>query len=255
LHRISQEHRKEIHVKKKQFERTILELKTAQKKAMLKMAKSNRQALNRAQRAVHERARQDRILFEQEYARLRHTYQVSLAQLKDLHVHQNTIALNDLKESITSVVNENKKEMSQVAHDSQAQFVAFQTWLQEELPRHLIEGANIQSESDSDMDSLIGELRSKDQMIEQAQERIARLEAALLAKQGRAIWNRMKRSSPPEPYKGEEPADPQQEVLNMIREIAQERSQMEASRKMPVQMPLPEFTDSFGSRMSKKMIH
>ena len=194
-------------------------------------------------------------MFEQEYARLKHAYQVSLAQLKDLHVRQNIAALNDLKESVTSIVNEGRSEISQSSQDSQAQFMAFQTWLQEELPRHLVENVHAQDESDSEMDSLIGELRSKDQLIEEAHGRIAHLEAALSAKQGSAIWKRMRRSSPPEPYKAEESADPQQEVLNMIREIAQERSKMETARKTPVQTPLPELTDSFGSQISKKIIH
>jgi hypothetical protein len=230
-------------------------LKTAQKKALAKMAKANRQAMHRARQSAQERARNDRILFEQEYARLRHAYQVSLAQLKDLHSRQNMIALNELKESISSVIDENKREMSRVSQDSQAQFAAFQTWLQEELPRHLIESAQPQDEPASEREELAGELRSKDQLIEEAQERIARLEATLSAKQGRAIWKRMRKSSRPEPYKGEEQADPQQEVLSMIREIAQERSQMQKAPKIPDQAPLPEFTDSFGSRMSRRIVH
>jgi hypothetical protein len=249
-----QAHTQKLQVQKKESERRLSELKTTHKKAMAKMSKSNKQAVLRAQKGGHERARQDRILFEQEYARLRHTYQVSLAHLKDLQTRQNMIALNDLKESIASIVDENRRELGRTIQENQAQFVAFQAWLQEELPRHIVESVPTQNESDSDMDRLVGELRSKDQLIEEAQERIAHLESSLSAKQGRAIWKRMRKSSPPEPYKGEEPADPQQEVLSMIREIAQERSQMEATRKMPEQAPLPEFTDSFGSIMSRRIV-
>jgi hypothetical protein len=169
-------------------------------------------------------------------------------------------AISELRDAISNSSEETRKMVSQLAQDTQEQFASIQNWLQAELPRQLVESVSSMSDSTeteetgSDLDKLVREIGSKDRLIADASERIKKLEDELSARKARTIWKRMKRSSPPEPYK-EEPSDPQAEILNMIREIAQERTRMDATRKGPEQRNLPEFTDSFGSRIAKKAMH
>jgi hypothetical protein len=251
---------KALSIQKKDFQRRISGLKVTQKKALAKLAISSRQAISRVQRIAEEKARNDRMLFDQEFSRLKSIYQISLAQIKELQARQNTVASSEIKEIVGTSFEESKQVFNQLVQSNQARMLEFQAWLQQELPRHLVQNLGVeykageQEESESEQDNLVRELGLRDELIEQAQERITKLEGELSSKQRKTIWKRMRRASPTEPYKEEEDSDPQQEILKMIREIAEERTQMESARKVPEQRKLPQFVDSFGSRMSRKPV-
>lgn len=247
-------------LQKKDFDHKISRLKAKQKKALARIARSNKKVTSRIQRNADERARQDRILFDHEFSRLKSSYQMSIAQIKELHGRQTMMIFGQLKDLVASYVEQGRRGYDQLIENNQAQMLGFQRWLQEELPSQIFETVNddasatqyAEPESEPDMEKLVQEIGSRDEMIKKAEERIRELEGNLASGRRRNIWKRMRRASPVEPYKEEESGDPQQEVLSMIREIAQERSQIKAARE---ERNLPEFADSFGSRISKKMTH
>ena len=243
-------------VQKKAFDRMMSVLVAKQKKALAKMAMSSRRGASRIQRNADDRARQDRILFDQEFSRLKNAYQTSLAQLKELHSRQNMTIFNQLKDLIASYVEDGRKNYDLFVETNQAQMLEIQKWLQEELPNQILENVSgeegAEKNTEHDVDKLVKEIGTRDDVITKAEARIRELERKLASRQGRTIWKRMRRASPPEPYKEEESSDPQQEIFRMIREIAHERGQIERARE---EKDLPEFADSFGSRISKKMTH
>gem|GEM_PF-2969745 len=257
LEREARQKQKQVLVaQKKEFDRRMSEQIAKQKKALAQIATSSRRGASRIQRNADEKARQDRVLFDQEFSRLKNAYQMSLAQIKELHSRQNVLIFNQLKDLVASYVEEGRKNYDLFVETNQAQMLEFQKWLQEELPNQILvnvsgeEGAekNIEPE----VDKLVKEIGTRDDVITKAEARIRELEGKLASRQGRTIWKRMRRASPPEPYKEEESSDPQQEIFRMIREIAHERGQIERARE---EKDLPEFVDSFGSRMSKKITH
>jgi hypothetical protein len=257
---LRREHVHALALQKKDFDHRISRLKAEQKKALARIARSNKKAASRIQRNADERTRQDRILFAHEFSRLKSSYQMSITQIKELHGRQSMMIFSQLKDLIASYVEQGQKGYVQLIEDNQAHMLGFQRWLQEELPNQILEtvnddassAKNIEPESEPDVDKLVQEIGSRDEMIKKAEQRIKELEGNIASGRRRNIWKRMRRASPVEPYKEEESSDPQQEVLSMIREIAQERSQIKAARE---ERNLPEFADSFGSRISKKMTH
>ncbi|MGI0037178.1 MAG: hypothetical protein ACRD99_02315 [Nitrososphaera sp.] len=254
---VRKERRQALALQKKDFDKRMSELKANQKKALTKMALSNRQGTSRIQRNADERARQDRILFEQEFSRLKGAYQLSLAQIKELHGRQSIMIFNQLKDMIANYVREGGKNYDQFVESNQAHILEFQRWLQEELPSQILENVSdaekyVEVESEPDVEELVKKIGSRDELITKAEQRIRELEGKLASRQRRTIWKRMRRASPPEPYKEEESSDPQHEILSMIREIAQERGQMKSV--LEEQNP-PDLADSFGSRISKKLSH
>ena len=254
---LRREYARTLAAQKKDFDHRISGLKAEQKKVLVRIALSNKRVAGRIQRNADERARQDRILFDQEFSRLKSEYQMSIAQIKELHGRQSMMIFNQLRELIASYVEQGRKDYDQFIESNHTQMLEFQRWLQEELPSQILESVNndgaaknTESESEQDVDKLAKEIGSRDEMIMKAQERIRELEGKLASRQRSTIWKRMRRNSPAEPYKEEESSDPQHEILSMIREIAQKRSQIKGVRE---ELDLPEFADSFGSRMSKKM--
>jgi HEPN domain-containing protein len=247
-------------LQKKDFDHRISRLKAEQNKSLARIVRSTKKTTSRIQRNADERARQDRLLFDNEFSRLKSSYQASIAQIKELHGRQSMMLFNHLKDLVESYVEQGRKSYDQLVENNQAQMLGFQRWLREELPNQILETViseeavpqDIEPESEHDVDKLVKEIDSRDEMIRKAEERIRELEGNLASGRRRNIWKRMRRASPEEPYKEEESSDPQQEVLSMIREIAQERSQIKAVRE---ERKLPEFADSFGSRISKKMTH
>jgi hypothetical protein len=253
---VRQKQKQVLVVQKKEIGRTMSELIAKQKKALTKMVMSNRMEASRIQRYADERARQDRVLFDQEFSRLKNAYQMSLAHVKELQSRQNVLIFNQLKDLVVSYVDEGRKNHDQFVETNQAQMLEFQKWLQEELPSQILENVSgeegAEKNIEPDVDKLVKEIGTRDDVITKAEARIRELEGKLASRQGRTIWKRMRRASPPEPYKEEESNDPQQEIFRMIREIAHERGQIESARE---EKDLPEFADSFGSRMSKKITH
>ena len=253
---VRQEQKQVLVVQKKEFDRIMSELIVKQKKALAKMAMSSRRNASRIQHNADDRARQDRFLFDQEFSRLKNAYQMSLAQIKELHSRQNMLIYNQLKDLIASYVEDGRKNYDLFVETNQAQMLDIQKWLQEELPNQILENVSGEEGSEKntepDVDKLVKEIGTRDDVITKAEARIRELEGKLASRQGRTIWKRMRRASPPEPYKEEESSDPQQEIFRMIREIAHERGQIERAKE---EKDLPEFADSFGSRISKKMTH
>ena len=257
---LQREHVHALGLQKKDFDRRISRLKAEQNKALARIVRSNKKTTSRIQRNADDRARQDRLLFDHEFSRLKSSYQLSIAQIKELHGRQSMMVFNQLRDLVASYVEQGRKGYDQLIEKNQAQMLAFQRWLQKELPNQILETAiseeavpqDIELQSEHDVNELVKEIDSRDEMIKNAEERIRELEGNLASGRRRNIWKRMRRATPEEPYKEEESSDPQQEVLSMIREIAQERSQIKAASE---ERKLPEFADSFGSRISKKMTH
>jgi hypothetical protein len=257
----TQENRRALLRQRKEFEAKISKLKTDQKKTTAKIIQSNRQQISDMKRSSEDRSKQDRTLFEHEFARLKKSYQLSIMQIKESYSRQNVAYFNELKELVGACIEDGRKNYQSLVEQNQTHVQELQNWLQQELPHQLIELASSEADSEtnslseSDIHRLAHEISSRDEAIQRAEGRIKDLEDRLSSKQSRTIWNRMRRSTPTEPYKEDEPADPQQEVLNMIREIAREREQMESARQVSGERGRAQFADSFGSKMSKKLVH
>ncbi|HKU49419.1 MAG TPA: hypothetical protein VJP79_05685, partial [Nitrososphaera sp.] len=214
-----QENRQALASQKRDYERRISQLKGEQKKTLVRFTQSSRQARKKAKREAEEKARQDRILFEQEFSRLKAAYQTNLTQLKEFYTRQNVAGLNELRVLLSDYAEEAKKHFNNAIEDQRSQMHEVQAWLQNELPRQLLQLSSEQVDDSGiaeaemieealDTDSLSREIQARDELIEKAGARIRSLEEKLAPKQGKTLWKRMRRSSPPEPYKDEEPTDP-----------------------------------------------
>lgn len=254
-----QEQRMALLSQKRDFDKRILALVAKQKKAFARLAALNVHETNRIRRNADERAKRERTLFDQEFARLKRNYQLSLTQLKESYAKQNQQNFDELKMLIANSADESKKNLDVVVESSQAHIQVIHGWLQQELPRLLLENAQCETYSDdisgtgseTEVDRLVNEISSRDELIQKTEGRIKELEGMLASRQGRPLWKRMRRAAPSEPYKEEEIRDPQQEILSVIREIAQEREQLEKAREQNEQGSMLQFADSFGSRLSK----
>lgn len=257
----TQENRRALLRQRKEFEAKISKLKADQKKANAKIIQSNRQQNNNMKKSSEDRSKQDRTLFEHEFARLKKSYELSIMQIKESYSRQNVAYFNELKELVGTCIEDGRTSYQSLVEQNQTHVQELRNWLQQELPHQLIEltsgqtDSEVNSLSEFDIHRLAREISSRDEAIQRAEGRIKELEDRLSSKQSRTIWNRMRRSAPTEPYKEEEPGDPQQEVLNMIRDIAREREQMESARQVSGERGRAQFADSFGSTMSKKLTH
>lgn len=220
-------------------------------KKLSKMIRSVRGDSRRDSRILQERERQQRMLFDQQLMRLSSAYQQSLAVIRQEHARHADAVLDQFKSIVKTAAEESMARLGEIADLGRSQAESLRTLIQQELPARLLEILNSNdepSENDqSEMDRLLEEISRRDVAIQQASGKIRALELQLASKQRRTLWRRNRRETS-EPYKEETSDDPQQEILQIIREIAQERKRIRKSEDSESQY---HFGDSFGSRLSK----
>ncbi|HKX81017.1 MAG TPA: hypothetical protein VJL54_02055 [Nitrososphaera sp.] len=236
--------------------KSVTDLKAQHAKDFGKITKSQRKVATHGRKYAEEIMRRDRIFYEQELFRLRSAFASSIAQLKDAYVQQSR-AVAGLRAAIMENSESIPARLESLAEANRSALAEQRDWLEQTLPATLLDqlGSAVSSaeETESERDRLANDIAQRDTQIEQATERIGQLEAMLAAKQRKAIWKRVRRETV-EPYKDEPQVEPQKEILDIIREIAQERKRMTAADEEKANS-LAHFADSFGSRMSAKIRH
>lgn len=254
------EHRRVLLMERKAFEKRLGALKAHHKKVIRKLIDSNKRERARSRRVLEEVSRQQRILFDQEFLRLKNAYQQSLEGLKQAHARQSALVVGELKASFNGYIDAFKAQFDELGENNRAQMQELRMWIEQELPATLLghieqlDRANAGEEDNTRR--LASEISKRDAQVTQANEKIRELEARLESKQGRALWKRVRKESKPEPYKEEPPSDPQQEILEIIREIARERERVSAAREGTEGRKLIQhFAESVGSKVSSRLLH
>jgi hypothetical protein len=236
--------------KLEQLQKAVDELRGENKK-LTKMIRSARADSRRDSRILQERERQQRMLFDQQLLRLSSAYQQSLAVIRQEHARHADAVLGQIKAIVKNTAEESMAHLGEIADLGRSQSESLRTLIQQEMPVRLLEILNSNDEhsenGQKEMDRMLEEISRRDVEIQQASSRIRALELQLASKQRRTLWRRNRRETS-EPYKEETSDDPQQEILQIIREIAQERNRIRKSEDAESQY---HFGDSFGSRLSK----
>lgn len=251
------QHRRVLLMEKKAFEKRLAALKAEHKKALGKLIDSNKRDRARSRGISEEMARQQKIVFDQDFLRLRNAYQLSLEALKQAHSRENALVVDELKTSFNSYIDAFKAQFDELGEGNRTQLQELRAWLEQELPATLLghieqlDGPNILEDN---VERLASEISKRDAQVAEANEKIKELEARLASRQGRGLWRRAHRDARSEPYKEEPPTDPQQEILEIIREIARERERINGPREeTDAKNPIQHFAESVGSKVSSRL--
>ena len=133
-----QEQRKALLDQRKVFEAKLTKLIVDQKKAIAKISHSNKHQVNKIRNAAEERSRRDKTLFDQEFTRLKNSYQTHLAQIKESHIRQNIAYFNELKQLIGSCIEDGRTNYQTLVENNHAQIQELQNWLLNVFKSHML---------------------------------------------------------------------------------------------------------------------
>jgi hypothetical protein len=214
---IFQKYRDQLKEAKQEHARMIAEVKQAQRKQLQDMAKRQQSEKKILQKRLVEQERKNRESSKRELAQLKRNYQIQLEQMREFYIGQNSALQNELKTSYVSQLEGMKKNYEGLSASNQRQLETLQKYIE---------------------DTLVGELRKKVSRLEQdklsSESRIAKLvqdldnrnaELVSLKEQSRHFDDEIPMEQEVDQAQSEaEPVnDQQQELLRIVREVAQQR--------------------------------
>ncbi|MCI0557167.1 MAG: hypothetical protein MN733_01640 [Nitrososphaera sp.] len=248
---------------RKEFESQLATLKLVFSKRMQSLETRHRIEKREWQEKIREQARQNNENFDREFSRLKRNYQLHLEQVKEIYHRQNTFFASEMKASLHHQMESSKKDYELLAAANQKQVRKFQHWLQDDLiPRLLEKKQQIESSeaervklgAELELNKLIEKLDERNSEVEQAKERIKRLEDRAAGRYPRAIWARMRREPQIESSTVQGDIEPRQvEILKIIKEIARERAKIGQTREgVDDEDSVGQLAGSWRSEMTKK---
>lgn len=215
---IFQKYRDQLKEAKQEHARMIAEFKQAQRKQLQDMAKRQQSEKKILQKRLVEQERKNRESSKRELAQLKKNYQIQLEQMREFYIGQSAALQNELKTSYVSQLEGMKKNYEGLSASNQRQLETLQKYIE---------------------DTLVGELREKVSRLEQdklsSESRIAELVQDLdnrnaklvsLKEQSRHFDDEipMEQKEVDQAQSEAEPVnDQQQELLRIVREVAQQR--------------------------------
>lgn len=217
---------------KQEFNKKIRDLKAAQRKRVQALAKKHRADQKMMQKNLREQAIKNRKNLERELARAKKNYQFQLEQTRQFYHEQNAALQNDLRSFFATQLEEIKRGYGEItAASSQTQIQMLEKWLKDEFLREMREKAAHINKAEIEHARLNGQLQVG-KLIQQLEERNLELEVLKQKVQ------QLERHVPQEIEEqgeihnihevfGEQDESQKQELLSVIKEIAEEQQAMQ----------------------------
>ncbi len=235
-----------------EFEKKANLLKTAHQRKILAMNSKHHIEKQMWQKKFVVQIKADRKRFEQEFARLKKSYQWQLEHIRHIYDNQTSLLRQELVNTYDRQARVNQDSFESMVAANQGQLEKLQKWLQDELIAQLIEKKQNIENSNLEQVKMAADLKIKklrealddrEAEIQQLQERLHKAEAKKVAGYAQLLSRKMRGALIPhtEFFANEEISNDrgsenntttQDELMNMIREIAQEKSKMDETVKV-----------------------
>jgi hypothetical protein len=246
---VFQKYRDQLRKAKQEYEGRLVRFRLEQQKRIKAMAKKQESEKKSLQKRLLEQARRSKESSRRELAQLKKNYQAQLEQMREFYGTQNAALQSELKFSYASQLEGMKKNYEGLSASNQRQIETIQKYLE---------------------DRLLGELKEKVSQLEQdklsAELRITELVQDLDARNAEVVSMKERlrhfEDGVPEEHKvmdqaqGETPepgSDQQQELLRIVKEVAQQQELGDLNELDDEEEPGEEEKHGFwGSRPGKK---
>lgn len=237
---------------RKEFEKKANLLKMAHQRKILAMNSKHHIEKQIWHKKFVVQIKADRKRFEQEFARLKKSYQWQLEHIRHIYDNQTSLLRQELVNTYDRQARVNQDSFESMVAANQGQLEKLQKWLQDELIAQLIEKKQNIENSNLEQVKMAADLKIKklrealddrEAEIQQLQERLHKAEAKKVAGYAQLLSRKMRGALIPhtEFFANEEISNDrgsenntttQDELMNMIREIAQEKSKMDETVKV-----------------------
>jgi DNA repair exonuclease SbcCD ATPase subunit len=216
---VFQKYRDKLRKAKQEHIGTLVKFKQEQHKRMQTMAKRQQSEKKSLQKRLVEQARRNKESGRRELAQLKKNYQAQLEQMREFYATQNAALQNELKTSYAAQLEGMKKNYEGLSASNQRQLETLQKYLEDELVGELKEKVS-QLEQDKlstelRLTELVQDLDERNTEVVSLKERLRRFDDGVPEEQKEAD---QVQSEVPEPGN-----DQQQELLKIVKEIAQQR--------------------------------
>lgn len=217
---------------KQEFKRKIRDLKSAQRKRIQALAKKHKASQKLIQKNLREQAIKSRKGLERELVRAKKNYQFQLEQVRQFYHEQNAASQNDLRSFFAAQLEEIKRGYSEIiAANSQAQLQTLESWLKDEFLKEMREKAVHVNKAEIEQARLNGQLQVG-KLIQQLEERNLEVEVLKQKVQhlGRHVPQEVEEQGGIQNIHevfGEQDESQKQELLSVIKEIAEEQQAMQ----------------------------
>ena len=244
---------------KQDFERKIRKLRTEQKKKIEIISARRRSEAKSWQKRLKSQARKSKESFEREFIRLKKNYQMNAEHLRDVYDRQNSLLRNSFDRNGEA----RRRDFEGMASANRSQLEKLQKWLQDELVHQLLEKKHNLERSEAEQIKMSAELKMS-KMAEQLSERnsevemfrgqVQQLEGKIATHYAHALSGKMGggAASDPDERQVSDSERQRQELLGIIKEIAQKKVEMNKEREAPAAGEDPmSMVGSWTSKMAK----
>lgn len=261
-----QEYAQYSKAQKREFQRQISEMESTHREKIESLDAQRLQERTIWRKKLERQSRQDRENLERQFRRMKKLYQIQLKQLRNIYHREYALHATEMQNTLNSQMELNRKEYQTLAATIQSQLTQFKRWLQNDFTDQSLYKQNEFESSDAEqnkfsteimLNTLLKQLRERNAEIENSKKRIEHLEEKAAAPYARAIWGKMRgqeNTSDRNEAPDENHPSQHDEILSIIKEIAQERAQMEKIAREPADKKdsVQPLSGSWGSRMSRR---
>ena len=213
---VSQRYREELRKNKQENAAMIAKFKEEQKEQLQAMAKKYQDEKTLLQKRAAEQEKKDKDSQKREIAEMRHNYQAQVEHLREFYGTQNTALQNELKASFAAQLEAMKKNYEGLATGNQRQLETLQKYIEDKFVGELkAKVSQLEADKASAEMRLSEMVRELDQRNAEVVSLKERLNHADIMPAGRAKPQIMGDNS--------EPGSVQEELLKMVKEVAQQR--------------------------------
>jgi hypothetical protein len=216
---VFQKYRDQLRKAKQEHEGRLVRFRLEQQKRMKAMAKKQESEKKSLQKRLVEQARRSKESSRRELAQLKKNYQAQLEQMREFYGTQNAALQSELKSSYASQLEGMKKNYEGLSASNQRQLETIQKYLEDKLVGELKEKVS-QLEQDKlstelRLTELVQDLDARNAEVVSMKERLRHFEDGVPEEQK---GTDQVQSEAPEPGN-----DQQQELLRIVKEVAQQK--------------------------------
>ena len=217
---VFQKYRDQLRKAKQDHEGRLARFRLEQQKRMKAMAKKQESEKKSLQKRLLEQARKSKESSKRELAQLKKNYQAQLEQMREFYGTQNAALQSELKSSYASQLEGMKKNYESLSAGNQRQLETIQKYLEDKLLGELKDKIS-QLEQDKlsaelRITELVQDLDARNAEVVSMKERLRHFEDGIPAEEHKVM----------DPAQGETPEpgnDQQQELLRIVKEVAQQK--------------------------------
>ncbi|HEY3094362.1 MAG TPA: hypothetical protein VGJ42_01255 [Nitrososphaera sp.] len=214
---VSQKSRDQLRKERKGHAERLARFRQEQQRRVLGTAKRHHSEKKLLQKRMNEQARNNRESHKHDLAQLKKSYQVQLEQIREFYGSLNVTLQNELKASFAGQLEGMKKNYEGLSASNQRQLETLQKYLEEQLVDELRETV-----SQLEHDKLSTELRLAE-MVQQLDERNAEVMSMKERLRNMDAPASQGQETEQAPSEAPEPANSQEELLKLVKEVAQQQ--------------------------------